>query len=191
MEVIKKFRASSYAVSIVYIIVGLIMLLNPGFISDAVNYVMGVLIIIYGVIYSVSIYQKRDSEMYGKFDFLAGILCISFGLFLIVHKDILYSLIPFCSGVILFMDGVLAIVKSFSLKKLEYTKWWIDLIVGFVFIGFAIFIMIHAKDIPHWLIQIIGGLLIIDAIVDFVNVLMIKKRIEKVKVIETAIVTKD
>ena len=191
VEVLKKFRASSYAVSIVYIIVGLIMLLNPNFISDAVNYVIGVLIIIYGVIYSISLYQKRETELYGKFDFLAGILCISFGLFLIVHKDILFSLIPFCAGVILLMDGITAIIKSFSLKKLEYTKWWIDLVIGFIFLAFAIYIIVNAKAISETLIRIIGGLLIFDAIVDFINVLMIKRRIEKVKVIETSIVEKN
>lgn len=191
VEVLKKFRASSYAVSVVYIIVGLIMLLNPSFISDAVNYVIGVLIIVYGIIYSISLYQKRETQLYGKFDFLAGIMCISFGLFLIVHKDILFSLIPFCAGVILFMDGITAIVKSFSLKRLDYTKWWIDLIIGFIFIGFAIYIIVNAKEISETLIQIIGGLLIIDALVDFINVIMINKRIKKVEVIETSLVEKD
>ena len=73
MEALKRFKTSTYAVSIIYIIVGLIMLLNPNFVSDAVNYVIGVLIIIYGIIYSISLYQKRDVEIYGKFDFLAGI----------------------------------------------------------------------------------------------------------------------
>ena len=58
MDTLKKFKASSYAVSIIYIIVGLIMLLNPSFVSDAVNYVIGALITIYGIIYSVSLYQK-------------------------------------------------------------------------------------------------------------------------------------
>ena len=34
VETLKKFRASSYAVSVVYILCGLIMLLNPNFVSD-------------------------------------------------------------------------------------------------------------------------------------------------------------
>ena len=78
METLRKFRASSYAVSIIYIIVGLIMLLNPNFVNDAVNYVIGVLIIIYGIIYTISLYQKRDIEVPSKFDFVAGIVCVSF-----------------------------------------------------------------------------------------------------------------
>ena len=187
METFKKFKASSYAVSIVYIIVGLIMLLNPDFISDAVNYIIGVLVIIYGVIYSISIYQKRETEMYGKFDLLAGILCISFGLFLILNPDILVSLIPFCTGVILFMDAISFIVNSFALKKLGFRSWILNLIVGIIFLGFSLFIIIKAKEITFLLIRFIGGFLIVDALLDFFTVLRFKKRekkIEKYEVIE-------
>lgn len=190
MDTFRKFKASCYAVSIVYIIVGLIMLLNPGFISDAVNYVVGVLVMIYGIIYSISIYQKRNTEMYGKFDLLAGIICISFGLFLILNPDILVSLIPFCTGVILFMDAISFIVNSIALKKLGFRSWILNLIVGIIFLGFALFIIIKAKEISLLLIRFIGGFLIVDALLDFFTVMRFKKREkkpEKYEVIEAQI----
>lgn len=190
MEVLKRFRASSYAVSIVYIIVGLIMLLNPSFISDAVNYVIGVLVIIYGLIYSISLYQKREIEMYGKFDFLAGIICISFGLFLILNPDTLGSLIPFCAGVIILMDAIRFIINSIRLKKLEFKSWIINLIVGLIFLGFAIAIIVKAKDISFLLIRFIGAFLIIDAVLDFfteIRFRKLEKKKEKYEVIEAQI----
>ena len=175
METLKKLRASSYAVSIVYIIVGLIMLLNPNFISDAVNYVIGILVIIYGIIYSISLYQKRDMGTYCKFDFLAGIICISFGLFLIVNPDILVSLIPFCMGVIIFMDAVSFIYNSIRLKKFGYKSWIINLIIGLIFLTFSIYIIVNAKNISYLLIRFIGGFLIVDAILDFFTVIRLRK----------------
>ncbi len=175
MEVLKKFKASSYAVSIVYIIVGLIMLLNPNFISNAVNYVIGILVIIYGLIYSFSVYQKKESGMYSKFDLLAGIICISFGLFLILNPDILISLIPFCMGVILFMDAINFIINSFALKKLEYKSWIINLALGLIFLCFAVFIIVSAKNISLLIIRFIGGFLIIDALLDFFTVTRLNK----------------
>lgn len=190
METLKKFRASSYAVSIVYIIAGLIMLLNPGFISDAVNYVIGVLIIIYGIIYSISLYQKRDIEIYGKFDFVAGIMCISFGLFLIVYPDILVALIPFCTGIIILMDATRFIINSFKLKKLGFGSWIINLIVGVVFLAFSIFIIIKAKDISLLLLRFIGAFLIVDAVLDFFTEIRFRKcekKPEKYEVIEAQI----
>ena len=175
MEVLKKFKASSYAVSIVYIISGLIMLLNPSFISDAVNYIIGILVIIYGVIYSISLYQKREIELYGKFDFLAGIICISFGLFLILNPDTLGSLIPFCAGVIILMDAIRFIINSIRLKKLGYKSWIVNFIVGLVFLGFSIAIIIKAKEISFLLIRFIGAFLVIDAILDFFTELRFRK----------------
>ena len=186
MDVLRKFRASSYAVSIVYVIVGLIMLLNPDFISHAVNYVIGVLVIIYGVFYTVSVYQKKNSGLYSKFDLLAGIICISFGLFLILNPDMLVSLIPFCTGVVLFMDAISFIINSFTLKKLEYKSWIVNLVVGIIFLTFAIFVMITAKNISLLLIRFIGAFLIVDALLDFLTVIRINKRkkVETYQVIE-------
>lgn len=186
MDVLRKFRASSYAVSIVYIIVGLIMLLNPDFISHAVNYVIGVLVIIYGVFYTVSVYQKKNSGLYSKFDLLAGIICISFGLFLILNPDMLVSLIPFCTGVVLFMDAISFIINSFTLKKLEYKSWIVNLVVGIIFLTFAIFVMVTAKNISLLLIRFIGAFLIVDALLDFLTVIRINKRkkVETYQVIE-------
>ena len=175
MEILKKFKASSYAVSIIYIIVGLIMLLNPSFISDAVNYIIGVLVIIYGLIYSFSLYQKKEIEMYGKFDFLAGIICISFGLYLILNPDTLGSLIPFCAGVIILMDAIRFIINSIKLKKYDYRSWIINLIVGLVFLVFSIIIIVKAKEISFLLIRFIGAFLIIDAVLDFFTELRFRK----------------
>ena len=175
MDTLRKFKASSYAVSIVYIIIGLIMLLNPNFISDAVNYIIGILVIIYGVIYSISLYQKRNVEMIGKFPFLAGIICISFGLFLIVNPDILVSLIPFCTGVIIFMDAVSFIFNSIRLKKNGFKSWIINLFVGLIFLTFSIYIIVNAKNISYLLIRFIGGFLIVDAILDFFTTIRLKK----------------
>ena len=176
METLKKFKASSYAVSTVYIMFGLIMLLNPSFISDAVNYVIGILVMLYGIVYSISIYQKRDTGSYGKFDLLAGIICISFGLFLILNPDILVSLIPFCMGVIIFMDAISFIINSFRLKKLEYKSWIVNLVIGLVFLTFAIYIIVNAKNISYLLIRFIGGFLIVDAILDFFTMIRLRKR---------------
>ena len=190
MDTLRKFKASSYAVSIIYIIVGIIMLSNPNFVNDAVNYVIGALIIIYGIIYSVSLYQKRDIEIYGKFDFVAGIMCISFGLFLIVYPDILVALIPFCTGIIILMDAIRFIVNSFKLKKLGYGSWIINFIVGLVFLGFSIFIILKAKDISLLLLRFIGAFLIIDAVLDFfteVRFRKMEKKAKKYEVIEAQI----
>lgn len=181
MEVINKLKRSAYFVSIIYIIIGLIMLLNPTFVRNAVNYIMGIFAILYGVIYVITLYQKKDSDAFSRFNLLGGILCVSFGLFLIVNPEVLFSLIPFCAGVIIFMDSLTLIYQSISLKRLDVNRWWINLIISLVFLIFAVYIILNAKDISDILIRVIGCFLIIDAITDLVITYIISKKIMKLK----------
>lgn len=181
MEVLKKLKRSAWSVSIVYIIIGLIMLLNPLFVRNAVNYIMGIVAMLYGLVYIISLYQKGDSELYNKFDLLGGVLSISFGLFLILNPDILFSLIPFCTGVIIFIDALTLIYQSVSLKRLDVNKWWINLIISLIFLGFAVYIIINAKEISDLLIRVIGVLLIFDAIDGLIITLILSKKIGKIK----------
>lgn len=187
MDTLKKFKSSAYAVSIVYVIVGVIMLLNPSFIGSAVNYILGVLVIIYGLIYSVSVYQKREGA-FDKFDLLAGVICISFGIFLIINKDVLLSLVPFCMGIIILMDAITGIIKSVRLKKIGLTRWYIILIVNLIFLAFAVYIIVNANDITELLIRFIGGFLIVDALMDFFLSIRYSKNKEDVETREITVI---
>jgi uncharacterized membrane protein HdeD (DUF308 family) len=187
MEALKKLKSSAYSVSIVYIIVGIIMLLNPSFIGSAVNYILGVLVIIYGLIYSITVYQKKEG-VYDKFDLLAGVICISFGIFLIINKDVLLSLIPFCMGIIILMDAITGIIRSLRLKKTGLTRWYIILIINLIFLGFAVYIIVNANAITELLIRFIGGFLIVDAIMDFFLSIRFSKRNENVETREITVI---
>ena len=175
MNMLKKIKSYYFAVSIIYIVIGIIMLLNPKFICDAVNYIIGSLVMLYGIVYLVSLYQQREFELLNKFNFLAGVMCISFGVFLILNSSVLMSLIPFCAGVIIFIDAIYQLRNSLTLKNFGNKYWYINLVVGILFLTFAIFIMVKAENITHLLIRFIGGTLIFDAIMDFYTYFALRK----------------
>ena len=70
------------------------MLLNPGFILDAVNYIVGILILLYGVIYIARFLSKSAINTLSKFSLLAGLLCITFGIYILLNPTLLSSIIP-------------------------------------------------------------------------------------------------
>ena len=179
MEDIKKAKNYSFALSIVYIILGLLMILNPDFISNAINYSIGFLIILYGVIYIINLLTKKEDYILNRFNFFSGVMCISFGLFLILNPEILQSLIPFCGSIIIFVDGVYQIRNAIVMKKNKYKLWYINLIIALLFVGFAIFMMLNAKTITNLMIGILGGVLLFDAIVDIYTTIVINRLVKK------------
>ena len=80
------------------------------------------------------------------------------------------------------MDALTLIYQSISLKRLEVNKWWIYLIISLIFLGFSIYIIIHAKEISDLLIRIIGAFLIVDAGIDLIITYILSKKIDKMKV---------
>ena len=180
MEGLKKLRNYSFAISIVYIILGLLMILNPGFISNAINYVIGFLIILYGVVYIINLLTKKEEYILNRFNFFSGVMCISFGLFLVLNPEILQKLIPFCGSIIIFVDAIYQIRNSIVLKKNGYKYWYINLIVAGIFILFSVFVMIKAKEITETLIGVLGGVLLFDAILDIYTTIMLNKTVKKI-----------
>lgn len=187
---LNKVKSFYFAVSIFYIIIGLIMLLNPEFIANFINYVIGSIILVYGIVYLIKLYQQKNGEVI-KFDFLAGVFLLSLGLYLVLNSNILLTLIPFCSGFIIILDGVYQLINSFKLKKNNYHLWYINLIIGLLFIGFAVYIMINYLNISYLIIRIVGGVLIFDALTDFYTYFVMKKnkKANEIKVIEADVDT--
>ena len=180
MENLKKLRNYSFAISIVYIILGLLMILNPSFISNAINYVIGFLIILYGVVYIINLLTKKEEYILNRFNFFSGVMCISFGLFLVLNPEILQKLIPFCGSIIIFVDAIFQIKNAVVLKKNNYKYWYVNLIIALLFIGFAVFIMIKAEAITNFLIGVIGAVLLIDAILDIYSTIILNKTVKKI-----------
>ncbi len=184
MEFLKKFRNYAFALTFLYGIIGIIMIINPQFIFDMVNYIMAFFIIIYGVIYLFNLFIRKSDFNINRFNILVGVLCISFGIFILMNKSILTSLIPFCFSILIFVDALYQLSNAIRIKKYHAKYWWINLIVALIFIAFAVYIMINAKEINDLIVRIIGCFLVVDVIFDIYSMIRISKITKKMLVIE-------
>ena len=175
MEIIKKLKMYTMFVTLLYVIMGLIMLLNPQFILDAVNYIVGIFVLIYGVIYIVRFLSKNTFNTLSKFSLLAGLLCIVFGVYILLNPTLLSSIIPFAAGMLLLVDGLGKLKDSVAFKKVEYTRWWIGLVISIIFVGFGIYMILNAFNVSKVIIRIIGAVLIVDALSDIWSYFCYKK----------------
>ena len=175
MELLKKIRMYTLLVSLLYVIMGIIMLLNPGFVLDAVNYIVGILILLYGVIYIIRFLGKNAFNTLSKFSLLAGLLCITFGVYILLNPTLLSSIIPFAAGMLLLVDGLGKFKDSMAFKKANYNRWWLGLVISILFIGFGIYMILNAFNVSKLIVRIIGAVLIADAISDLWAYLCYKK----------------
>ena len=183
-----KEKISDSLMSLVYIIVGIIMVLNPKFVTDAINYVIGGLVILVGVIFVIKLLQDKDFKQFSKIELLISLLCIGLGLFIMFNSNLLTSILPLAAGVLIFLDSISQMMKSFKLKKNKAKLWYINLIVGLIFFGFSLYIILNAMNVTYLVIRLIGIVLIIDAVFEFYTSFKLKEYDNNVKVIETEVI---
>lgn len=187
MERIKE-KISDNLISFIYIIAGIVMLLNPKFVCDAVNYVIGGLIILFGIVYVFKLLQNKDLKQFSKIELLVFLLCVGLGIFIMFNSDLLTSILPIGAGLLIFLDSISQLMKSFKLKKNKYKLWYINLIVGLIFFAFSLYIILNAASVTYLVVRLIGIILIIDAIFEFYTSFKLKEYDQNIKVIDTEVI---
>ena len=172
---LKKIKMYTLLVSLLYVIMGIIMVLNPGFILDAVNYIVGILVLLYGVIYVARFLGRSALNTLTKFSLLAGLLCITFGIYILLNPTLLSSIIPFAAGMLLLVDGLGKLRDSLAFKKAGYQHWWLGLVISILFVGFGIYMILNAFNVSKLVVRVIGIVLIADAISDLWTYFCYKK----------------
>lgn len=180
------FKVKFYEIimALVYISIGVLMLANPKFVCDAVNYIIGIIIVVFGLIYLFKLLQNKNVKELSKLELLIGLLCMGFGLYLILNSSLLISILPICAGIIILLDAISQINKSFKLKKVGSKFWYINLIVGLIFFAFSLFIILKASEVTYLIVRIIGGVLVIDGLFEFYTYFKLREYNNSVKVIE-------
>lgn len=169
MKIINKIKAFSYFLPIVYFLLGLLMIIFPETINNIINYIIGGLIIIFGLDYIIRYINNNKVTTYSKYGLTIGIIPVICGIFLICNPEILVSIIPFIAGMIIIMDAIEKIKHAIDLKKLSLEEWYVDLIVAILFMVFGIIIILNPFKTAKLLIRILGIFFLVDCFIDVWN----------------------
>lgn len=157
---LKKMRNSLIIMSVLYLILGIIMLIFPTEVSDFICYLVGLMFVFLGVS-AVVMYMKEDEKTpFSSFTLVFGILFGAFGVYIVLNPKLLASFIPLVVGVFLIVDSISKLSLSFDLKKIQYKNWWQMMIVAFVILTCGIFLLTNPFAVVKVSIMVIGAILI-------------------------------
>lgn len=127
----KSFFTNQGAFSIVYLVLGILLLIHPVAFSQAVCYVLGVCAFVYGA-WKIWGYWK-DRKLGGVFqlELIVGVILVVIGLVALFKSEVLLSILPVIIGLIILMDGLVTINQALNLRKLDY-RWKYLLPMGIV-----------------------------------------------------------
>lgn len=171
---LKSIRNSLVLTSVLYIVLGLVLILFPDTSLNLACSLIGVVTLGYGVVRVVS--YVRDGGSYSqRFDLFIGVVLAALGVFLLVCPQFIISLIPIALGIYILVDSFTALKKALDMKALGFEKWWISFLVALVLAGFGVVMVLRPFSTMSTLVVFIGVGFIFDGVFTLANTIVADK----------------
>lgn len=176
-ELLKNSYKMSIIYSVFFIVVGLLLFLDPSGFVEIVSYIIGVLFLVYGITNIVK-YSMAKELTISKFLLVVGVILSVCGLFLIFNPTFIGKIVPTIIGVCLIIN---------SLEKLLYLRYTteknseayvISLVSGIVALVAGIFLLFNPLSGTLIVTQIVGVIIIVYAVMDLIEKLKFKNVIK-------------
>lgn len=164
-ETFQSVRKNIMSAAVGCIVLGAAMLIFPGTFLDVACYVLGALVLAYGVIGIVGCVQDRVMRV-GTI--VVGVAAAALGIFIITQPKLISSILPIIFGLILLLDGIFNVRHGVGLRKFGDPSAVLVLILGIITVGFGAFILINPYTTASVTLRLIGIALLYSGISDLI-----------------------
>lgn len=165
--VVKKDKSSIYA-SILFLIVGIFLFINPTEMVKFITYIIGVAFVVFGSIKLYSYYKSKDSI--GNIEITLGICSIVIGIIIMFCNDVIEFAIRLVMGGYILANGINKLIVA--LNSRSYNNKWKGLVVVACLLIIGGLYMILKSNI---ILSTIGLALIIYSSIDIISYLLYPK----------------
>ena len=181
-NILEKMQKSWMTSAVISIVLGLILLIMPGFITKAAGYLMGAAAILLGA--GRIIRYFRQQHIYPEFfrgDLLIGFLAAGMGLFIMLNVETVISIVPVLCGAMLLSNGVIGLQRTLGAYRAQYSRWWLLLIFAGITLGAGVLLIMNPFGALKTAVSVIGAALIYEGASDILTMLIAGKEIDSWK----------
>ncbi len=131
------------AISIIYILIGLLLLLVPGANLVYLFYAIAAILLIFGIALIVRYLISQAYHNIGNYSFSVGISCILVGICVLIRASVLSAYLPLFLGICILFGAMIKLQNATDLHCVESKAWIVFLILAFAFVAAAFMIILN------------------------------------------------
>lgn len=174
-ERFKRNIASSIANGIIILIIGIFMLVFPNLTKRIISYMLGALLLFNSLISIMKYTSRKGAKLY-SFNLLFGLICLFFGVIMLVSPNLVFNHLVICLGLYLIILGAIKISYGIWFKIGSDDSWLITITVGVMLIIFGFILLSNPFEATLTITQIMGTFLILTAVVEITSNILLYKR---------------
>lgn len=141
-ELFKKMMLPSIISSLVFLVLGIIIFLNPELTLEIIAKVIGFTIIGLGVI-GIFQYIKNRSEASFKLNLLYVLTTIILGAIAVYRYEVVSSIIPIILGIWICFDSFIKLRMAIGIKNMGIENWKYPLVMSILSFAIGIFLLFN------------------------------------------------
>lgn len=173
----KKPTNESLILSLIEIIVGILLLINPSGFTKWVLVVFGIVLVVVGLVSIIAYFRADALEAALEKNLAKGLILLSAGLFCALRPNWFQNSFPILIGVLLLLYGIIKLQWMVDMLRMRRSSWLVSCISALLSIVFAIIILANPTP-SNFLWRLIAIVLIASAVLDVVYALTGRKSAE-------------
>lgn len=175
LSFLKQNATTSIISSLLFLVLGIILIINPQFVMNVIAYILGIVFIVLGALKIISYFTNKSISDGSSFELITGIVSIAVGIFVITCSGTISALFRIVIGIWIIYTGVLRLISSIRLKSVGVTIWPFLLLMSLLMIIAGIYITVNSGT----LFMSLGVMILIYAIMDLVESITFYSNISK------------
>lgn len=170
-KILKKTGYISILESILFAILGIILIVRPEETIKIISYILGACFILVGSYKIIGYLQMKGKNDIYNYHLIYGIMAIVIGLIAIIYSTTIGTIFRIMIGIWIIYSSVIRATSSLQLKALKNNMWIYTLLVSILMFGCGLYIALNEGTI----IITIGILMLIYAVMDIIeNIIFIR-----------------
>lgn len=175
-DLLKKTGWSNILVSLIFCVLGIVLIAQPDAAVKVITTTLGVVFIIVGAIKIVEYFASKEHNEIISYDLIYGIIAVVIGLITMLYSNAVEFMFRLMLGIWIIYSGALRLSLAVKLKNINSSAWIYSLIIAIIIIIGGIAVAFTQGAV----IVAIGVITLIYAILDFIESIIFLKNVNKI-----------
>ena len=173
-KMLKKTGVISIIESVIFIILGIILIIKADVAIKIISYVLGVLFIIYGAVKVVQgiKMQQTNFEAY-NYELVFGLMFVVIGIVTMYYGSAIETILRIIIGIWTIYSSLIKFTLTLKMRQLELNVWGYSFLLSLIMFICGLFIILN----PGAIITTIGVIMMIYSVIDIIDDIICIKNI--------------
>lgn len=174
---INKYLNLSIVMSILFAILGIILMVSPDSSLDTIAYLLAAFLLVYGTYNFIDSFTINPIFFFMKMS--SSVISILLGIVIFLNPEIFKNIIPIALGIFFIINGIFKTRMSFIIKDVD-NYFILSVITSILTIICGIILIINPSISAIMITTMIGIIVLVYAVFDIVDAFILKHRVKEI-----------